>query len=119
MSRIPLDSLLKIDPLDLLMGSTPLPTTSQTVTGAVDELKSDLDSYIATATVSNNTITFTDINDTVTSGYEIYIDITSASTNKSPYAKLTTITGSGTSSMTLVYETNADNGATAKLRRVK
>ena len=80
------------------------------------------DDWVKTSSVvsgSPNTITFTGINDTTSYGYDVYINVTSASTNKSPYAKLITITDSGTSSMTLVYETDADSGASAKLRRIK
>ena len=68
-------------------------------------------------------ITFSGIDDTINSGncgYEVFIEITSASTNKSPYAKLNTISGEGTSSMTLTYDTDADNGTgTARLRRIR
>lgn len=80
------------------------------------------DDWVATETVASgtpNTITFSSIDDTTSYGYDVYIDVTSASTNKAPYAKLSSISGSGTSSMTLVYQTDADVGATAKLRRIK
>ncbi len=84
---------------------------------------SDLDSFIATANVVSGVITFSGIDDTINSGncgYEVFIEITSASTNKSPYAKLNTISGEGTSSMTLTYDTDADNGTgTARLRRIR
>lgn len=102
--------------------------TDNTYVGHYDNVKSildqkadssDIDDWIKTESVSNGSITFTGINDTTSYGYDVYVDITSSSTNKSPYAKLTTVTNSGTSSMTLVYETDADNGATAKLRRIK
>ena len=66
------------------------------------------------ATVSSGQVTFT-VDDTGTKGYDVFFVITSSSTNKSPYAKLNTLSGEGTSSCTLVYDTDADNGATAKL----
>ena len=90
------------------------------ISGKADS--SDLDSFVATATVANSAISFTGIDDTVNSGncgYDVYIVVTSTSSNVSPYAKLTTISGDKTSSMSLTYETDADNGATAKLRRIK
>lgn len=80
----------------------------------------ELDDWAATATVSSGgTITFTGVNDTNNDGYDVYVQVTSSSINKAPYAKLTTISGDGTSSMSLTYETDADSGATAKLRRLK
>lgn len=48
-------------------------------------------------------------------GYDVYFDVTSNSTNLSPYAKLKSISGEGTNNATLTYETDADNGSTAKL----
>ena len=79
-----------------------------------------LDDWAATSTVaSGGTITFTGVDDTDNNGYDVYIQVTSSSTNKAPYAKLTTVSGEGTSSMSLTYETDADSGATAKLRRIK
>ena len=80
------------------------------------------DNWEMTTDISNGTITFSGIDDTINSGgcgYEVYIKVTSSSTNKSPYASLTSVSGEGTSSMTLIYETDADNGTnTAKLRRI-
>ena len=78
------------------------------------------DDWVKTASVSSGSVTFSGIDDTTSYGYDVYFEITGNSTNKAPYAKLTTITGSGTSSMSLTYETDADNGTNnAKLRRVK
>lgn len=78
------------------------------------------DDWAATATVaSDGTITFTGVNDTNNDGYSVFVQVTSSSVNKAPYAKLTTLSGEGTSSMSLTYETDADSGATAKLRRLK
>ena len=86
----------------------------------------ETDQFIATSSVVNGTITFTGIDDAYYTtyigvhAYDVYVDVTSSSTNKSPYAKLTGISGEGTSSMTLTYETDADNGTnTVKLRLIK
>lgn len=87
---------------------------------SADVTKDDLDEYIATANVSSGVITFSGIDDTGSNGYDVYFDVTANSTNMSPYAKLTGISGEGTSSMVLTYETDADNGTnTAYLRVVK
>lgn len=77
------------------------------------------DEWAATATVSSGSITFTGVDDTDNNGYEVFITVTSSSTNKAPYAQLNTISGEGTSSMSLTYTTDADNGATCKLRVIK
>ena len=97
--------------------------TANSTTGGTANI--ECDEFIATTTVSSSgTISFTGIDDTYTlrsysSGYDVYINVTSSSTVKAPYAKLTTISGEGTSSMSLTYETDADSGATAYLRRIK
>lgn len=81
------------------------------------------DEFVANGSPSGGSVTFSGIDDTVNSGacgYDVYFDITGSSTNKAPYAKLTTISGEGTSNMSLTYETDADNGTnTAHLRQVK
>lgn len=82
-----------------------------------------VDDWVATSSVVSgtpNTVTFINIDDTGSYGYDVYFDITSSSINKAPYAKLTSISGEGTSTMSLVYETDADTGTNnAKLRRIK
>lgn len=80
---------------------------------------SDLDDWVATATVSSGSVTFTGVNDTGNYGYKLFCNITSSSTNLNPSAQLSSISGEGTSSMSLTYTTDADNGATCKLRRIK
>ena len=80
------------------------------------------DAWDVTATVASgtpNTITFQHIDDLSRYGYEVYIYVTSSSTNKSPYTKLKTIVDEETNDMTLIYETDADAGATAKLRAIR
>lgn len=85
----------------------------------------ETDQYIAQGSPNNGTLTFT-VDDAYLAsqytgyGFDVYFTVTSSSTNKSPYAKLTGISGEGTSNMTLTYETDADNGTnTAKLRIIK
>lgn len=81
------------------------------------------DEFVANGSPSGGSVTFSGIDDTVNSGacgYDVYFDVTGSSTNKDPYAKLTTISGEGTSNMSLTYETDADNGTnTAHLRQIK
>lgn len=86
----------------------------------------ETDQFVATGSPNNGSVTFSGINDAYyttqngTHGYDVYFDVTSSSTNKAPYAKLTTISGEGTSSMTLTFETDADDGTnTARLRLIK
>ena len=80
---------------------------------------SALDDWVATATVSSGSVTFTGVNDSGNYGYKVFCNITSLSTNKNPTAQLSSISGEGTSSMSVTYTTDADNGATCKLRRIK
>ena len=80
------------------------------------------DEWVATSYVnSSGGIGMTGINDSIsgTHGYEVYFNITSSSVNKNPYARLSTITGEGTSNMTVSYETDADSGTEVKLRRIR
>lgn len=82
-----------------------------------------VDDWVKTSSVvsgSPNTVTFSGIDDSGNYGYDVYFNITASSTNKSPYAKLTTVTGAGTSNMSLTYETDADAGSNnAKLRKIR
>lgn len=78
------------------------------------------DDWVATASVSSGSVTFSGIDDSGNYGYEVFFNITSSSTNKNPTAQLSTISGEGTSSMSLTYTTDADDGTNnAKLRRIK
>jgi hypothetical protein len=74
---------------------------------------------VGTTTVANGQFSFSGLDDTQGWGYTPYVNITDSSTEKSPYAKILTLTGAGTSNMSVTYETNADNGATVKLRIVR
>lgn len=112
MASAPLNWLLKI-------GGDALQTTAQTICAAVNELLGKLDAWAGTTTVSSGAFSFSGLDDTQGYGYEPYAVITSNSTNKNPSSRISSITGAGTSSMTINYTTNADNGTTVKLRIVK
>jgi hypothetical protein len=91
---------------------------SSAISGKADD--SDLDAWSTTATVSNGAVTFSGIDDSAgTNGYRLYIDVTSSSTNKNPSREISSISGEGTSNMSITFTTDADNGATAKLRIIK
>ena len=94
-------------------------TANNTVNATVNI---EVDEFIAQGSPNNGSVSFT-FDDTVYTGvhgFDVYIDVTSASTNKKPYAVLSSISGEGTSSCTLTYETDADNGTnTAYLRLIK
>lgn len=78
------------------------------------------DDWVATASVSSGSVSFSGIDDSGNYGYEVFFNITSGSTNKNPTAQLSSISGEGTSSMSLTFTTDADNGTNnAKLRRIK
>ena len=93
---------------------------TQTSAGNTYQTKTASDSWVAdTATVSSDSFTFTGLDDTQGWGYEPFVEVTGSSTEKNPYATIDTITGSGTSNMSITYSTNADAGATVKLRIIK
>lgn len=77
------------------------------------------DEFVATATVTNGAISFSGIDDSGTYGYEVFADVTSASTNLNPSTQLTSVSGEGTSSMSLAYTTDADEGSTCYLRQIR
>ena len=87
------------------------------ISGKADS--TDLDEWAATSSVSSSQISFTGVDDTNNSGYEVFIQVTDSSTNKNPTVKLNTLSGAGTASMSITYDTDADNNAVAKLRRLK
>lgn len=98
-------------------GTTKGTFTANSSTAATANIVTD--DWVATATVSSGSVSFTGIDDTTSYGYKVFCNVTSSSTNKNPTAQLDTISGEGTSSMSLTYTTDADNGATCKLRRIK
>lgn len=77
------------------------------------------DDWVVTASVSSGTVSFSGIDDTGNYGYEVFVQITASSTNKNPSAQISSVSGTDTSSMSVTYTTDADNGATCKLRRIK
>lgn len=77
------------------------------------------DDWVKTGTVSSGSVSFSGVDDTSNYGYEVFVQITASSTNKNPSAQISSISGTGTSSMSITYTTDADNGATCKLRRIK
>ena len=80
------------------------------------ELTDSKDTWTAESTVANGSVTFTGLDDTHGWGYEPYAWIDGNTTELDPYFKLTTISGAGTSNMTVIYSTNADSGSRVKLR---
>lgn len=90
-----------------------------TVNNVTYDVADDWVKTVSVASGTPNTISFVGINDLDSYGYDVYIDVTSSSTVKAPYAKLVNTSGNGTSFMTMIFETDADVGSTAKLRRIK
>ena len=90
-----------------------------TETNIDSELKGKNDEWSSTATVSNGAVSFSGIDDTNNNGYKLFVNVTSSSTNKNPTSSITSISGTGTSSMSITFSTDADNGATCKLRIIK
>lgn len=85
-------------------------TTANIVT---DEFKA------TTTTVSSGSFSFTGLDDTKGWAYKPYVSITGSSANKNPSAQISSISGAGTASMSVTYTTDADEGATVKLRIIK
>lgn len=77
------------------------------------------DDWVATGTVSSGSVSFSGIDDSGNYGYKPFAEVTANSTNKNPSAQISTLSGTGTSSMSVTYTTDADNGTTVKLRRIK
>ena len=77
---------------------------------------SDLDGWTATSQVANGEVSFSGLDDTQGWGYFPCFWVDGNSTNLNPVATIKTITGAGTASMSVTYETDADNGASCKLR---
>lgn len=87
------------------------------ISGKADS--SDLDEWTAPTTVSSGSFTFSGLDDTQGWGYKPYCVVNGSSTNKNPSSEISSITGSGTSNMSVTYTTDADNGATVYLRILK
>lgn len=72
-----------------------------------------------TTPVSSGQFMFSGLDDTKGYAFEPYVEVSGASANKNPVATINTITGAGTASMSIIYDTDADNGAGVKLRIIK
>ena len=72
-----------------------------------------------TTTVSSGTFSFSGLDDTKGYAFRPCVYVDGNSTNKNPTAQIASISGAGTASMTVSYTTDADNGATVKLRIIK
>lgn len=83
------------------------------------ELTDSLDGWTATAQVANGEVTFSGLDDTQGWGYDPRIWVDNNSTNLNPYCRINSMTGAGTASMSITYDTDADNGAYVKLRILK
>jgi len=75
--------------------------------------------FDTTATVSNGTFSFSGLDDSQGWGFVPYFNITDSSTNKNPVSTISSMSGSGTSSMSVAYNTDADNGTTVYMRIIK
>lgn len=84
---------------------------------------SDLDNWVTTTgtdgVVNNGSVTFSGIDDTVEYGYEPFPKFTSLTSELNPTFEISNVTGLGTSSMSVTFSTNFDNGGIVKLRRIK
>ena len=78
------------------------------------------DDWVATASVSSGSVTFSGIDDTGTYGYKPYFVVDDNSTNLNPSYEISALSGAGTNNMSITYTTDADNGTNnCKLRRIK
>lgn len=77
------------------------------------------DAWTSEEEVTDGYVMFNYLEDTKGWGYEPYFNITSNSVNKNPSATIQTINYSGTHNMSILYETDADDGTYVKLRIIK
>lgn len=98
-------------------GTTKATFTANSSTNATAGIVTD--EWTATATVSSGQVSFSGLDDTQGWAYRPYINVTTASTNKNPTAQVSTLSGTGTASMSVTYTTDADEGASVKLRIIK
>lgn len=84
------------------------------ISGKAD--KTELDGWTSPQTESSGQVTFTGLDDTQGWGYYPWFYVDGATTNKNPSATINTITGAGTSNMTVVYDVVCDAGSTVYLR---
>lgn len=76
----------------------------------------NLDEWTSTTTVSSGAFSFSGID--ATKAYKPYVDVTGSSTNMNPSAQISTISGTSPN-LTVTWTTDADEGATVKLRIIK
>lgn len=74
------------------------------------------DSWSAASQVANGSVSFSGIDDSVSHGYSVFFDLTSANDY---YANLTAVSDPNTDHMSVTYKTNAPNGTYAYLRILK
>ena len=98
-------------------GSTVQTFTANQATNVAANIVTD-EWHGLTKTVSSGMFNFT-IDDSKGYGYEVFVDITGSSVNKNPSYQISSISGSGTSSCDIYFTTDADEGATVKLRIIK
>lgn len=84
------------------------------ISGKAD--KTELDGWTTATQVSSGTFSFSGLDDTQGWSYNPEFWVDDNSTELNPTAQLTAVSGAGTSSMTVTYSTNADNGADVRLR---
>ncbi len=94
-------------------------TTLQTFTanqGTDAEVDIDTDEWAGTTAVSSGSFSFSGLSST--KAYRPYCDVDANSTNKNPTAQISSITGTSPN-LTVTWTTDADEGATVKLRIIK
>lgn len=105
-----------------------IPTVDQTYDGTSPNAQSGvamagvLDEWLYQAYpshVSSGQVSFSNIDDTKGYAFAPYFEINSGSVNLNPTATINMVSGAGTSSMTIIYDTDADAGSLAKLRIIK
>ena len=75
-----------------------------------------LDEWTSAEQVANGQVTFTGLDDTKGWAYIPTFWVDDNSTNKNPKATINTVSGAGTSSMSVTYDTDADSGSDCRLR---
>ena len=87
--------------------------------GIIPVAMGNSDGWTNASQVSNGQVTFTELDDTKGWGYKPFVNITASSTNKNPSMTINSMSGVGTASMSITYDTDADEDAYVKLRIFK
>lgn len=74
------------------------------------------DEWTTTTTVSSGAFSFSGLD--ATKAYKPFVDVNSSSTNKNPSSEISSISGTSPN-LTVTWTTDADEGATVKLRIIK